>query len=113
MAPAHSKIPQFRQEMKRGWDIVDEKFKSDVILGEKASSVLVRHAARASHHEFPFSMNVMAQLFSCTNGATTDIFPGTKSPLMMTMFNSNYPQTRKVAALPQVVKSASKSTSLL
>jgi hypothetical protein len=85
---------QFRREMMRGWDLVDDKFNED-ILGKKASEVLLRHAARASHHEFPFSMTVMSQLIACTNGATTEVFPGVRSPIVMTMFNNNYPQTRK------------------
>ena len=47
-----------------------------VILGEKAAAVLLKHAARASHHEFPYAMTVATQLIGCTNGAHTEVFPG-------------------------------------
>ena len=57
--------------------------------------MLLKHAARASHHEFPYAMNVLAQLVGCTNGASTEIFPAVKSPLMLLIFNINIPQTRK------------------
>ena len=66
--------------------------------------VLLRHAARASHHEFPYGMTVMNQLLACTNGAQTQVFPGTSSPIWLPIFNINYPQTRMLGALdPQAV----------
>ncbi|CAK0866307.1 unnamed protein product [Prorocentrum cordatum] len=37
----------------------------------------------------------MAQLMACSNGASTQIFPGSLSPLALSIFNMNYPQTRK------------------
>ena len=89
------KTPQFRTEMRKSWELVEDKFQGAELLGKKAFEILSLHAARASHHQFPYSMNVLAQLVSCTNGATTEVFPGTQSPLMMTNFNNNYPQTRK------------------
>jgi hypothetical protein len=86
---------QYRDEMRAAWDTVDDDYRSEDILGEKAASLIMRHAARASHHEFPFGMTVMAQLFGCTNGATTEVFPGVDSPLVLPVLNINYPQTRK------------------
>ena len=90
------KTPQFRSEMRKSWDLVDDKFDGVAILGKKASEILLRHAARASHHEFPYSMTILAQLVGCTNGAATEVFPGVLSPLVLTMFNNNQPQTTHI-----------------
>ena len=87
--------PQFRSEMCAAWDAVDEDYRSGDILGPTAADVIMQHAVRASHHEFPFGMTVMAQLFACTNGATTEVFPGVESPLVLPIISNNYPQTRK------------------
>ena len=84
-----------REDMRKAWAFVDEKYSSKDILGEKASQAILRLSARASHHEFPYGMGVMANLLACTNGAMTDAFPGSSSPLMLAVFNINFLQTRK------------------
>ena len=88
-------MAQFRHEMRKAWAFVDETYSSKDLLGDVASQAMLRLSARASHHEFPYSMGVIADLLSCTNGATTQAFPGPASPLMLPIFNINYPQTRK------------------
>ena len=50
---------------------------------------------RGSHHELPWSMQLMAGLFGLTNGATVFLFPGSHSPLAMVVLNINDAQTRK------------------
>ncbi|CAK0821553.1 unnamed protein product, partial [Prorocentrum cordatum] len=87
--------PQCRTEMRASWAIVDGAFESAVILGPRAAHVLLRHSAGASHHEFPYALSVMAGLVACTNGAKVAVFPGPASPLMLSVINVNYPQTRK------------------
>ena len=87
--------PQYRADMRAVWDYVDEAYCSRDILGAKVADALLVHAARASHHEFPFGMTVLAQLMSCTNGATSEFFPGVDSPIVLPIFNINFPQTRK------------------
>jgi hypothetical protein len=86
---------QFRAEQKAVWDFVDQNYCSRDVLGEKASQAIRQMAARASHHEFPFGMGVLSNLISCTNGAKTQLFPGSLAPLVLACINNNYPQTRK------------------
>ncbi|CAK0807357.1 unnamed protein product [Prorocentrum cordatum] len=96
-APVHctGDAPQFRSEIRASWDAVDDHFQIRDIFGSAAADVIMRHAARASHREFPFGASLMAQLMACPNGARTQIFPGSLSPLALPIFNMNYPQTRK------------------
>ena len=91
-------MEQFRDEMRAVWDIVDDGYNARVALGETASQAILTLAARASHHEFPFGMGVLAHLCACTNGALTNIFPGDPSPVVLPVVNLNYPQTRKSAS---------------
>ncbi|CAK0811393.1 unnamed protein product [Prorocentrum cordatum] len=86
---------QYRTEMRASWAIVDGAFESAVILGPRAAQVLLRHSTRASHHEFPYALGVMAGLVARTNGAKVAVSPGPASPLMLSVLNVNYPQTRK------------------
>ncbi|CAK0813141.1 unnamed protein product [Prorocentrum cordatum] len=86
---------QYRTEMRASWAIVDGAFESADIPGPRAAQVLLRHSTRASHHEFPCALSVMAGLVACTNGAKVAVFPGPASPLMLSVINVNYPQTRK------------------
>ena len=86
---------QYRKEMRASWAIVDDQFESALILGSRAAQVLLRHSTRAAHHEFPYALSVMAGLVACTNGAKVAVFPGPASPLMLSVINVNYPQTRK------------------
>ena len=86
---------QYRAEMRKSWVFIEEHYISQDVLGPDASRIMLRLAAKASHHEFPYAMSVLGNLMACTNGATTEVFPGVNSPLMLAVFNSNYPQTRK------------------
>ena len=90
-------MEQFRPEQRAVWTLVDESYNAEELLGEKAANAFRVLAARASHHEFPFTMGVLTRLVACTNGAKTDIFPGDPSPLALAIINNNYPQTRKSA----------------
>eukprot|EP00973_Karenia_brevis_P023087 3179565-Karenia_brevis.AAC.1 len=73
--------------------VVEDKYDSQTILGKKAAGIILKHSARASHHEFPYGMNILAQLLGGTNGAGTDVFPGAHSPLALPICYVNYPQT--------------------
>jgi hypothetical protein len=88
-------LDQFREEQNAIWDYIDLHYDGAEIFGEKVHQVMMQHAARASHHELPYALSVLTNLVACTNGAQTEIFPGTLSPIMLALFNSNYPQTRK------------------
>ena len=88
-------MDKFRLEMTAIYDVVDEDYDSQEALGRKASQAILRLASRASHHEFPFGMSVLAQLCACTNGALTAIFPGDPCPVVLPVLNINLPQTRK------------------
>ena len=46
------------------------------VLGEQASLVILRRAARAPHHEVAVGLGTMPFLLSCTNQTKTDTFPG-------------------------------------
>ena len=87
--------PQYRREMSKAWDFIERSYRSDEILGEKAARAILALSARASHHELPFGLSFMAGLIACTNGAHVEVFPGSRSPLMLAVINVNYPQTRK------------------
>ena len=87
--------PQFRSEMRAAWAVVDDAFQSLAIFGAKAADTIMRHAARASHHEFPYGVSLTAQLLACSNGHRTRIFPGSSNPLVLPLFNMNNPQTRQ------------------
>jgi hypothetical protein len=88
---------QYRREFKRTWDLVDAKYMAEELLGRLAAQTILVYSTRASHHDLPFALSVMAGLFSCTNGAKVAVFPGDASPLMLCVINVNYPQTRKSA----------------
>ena len=89
-APTH----QFREEMAI-YDVVDDFYNSEEALGRTASQAMLCLSARASHHEFPYGMSILAHLCACTNGAVTQVFPGDPSPVSLPMVNLNFPQTRK------------------
>ena len=86
---------QFRWEMRAAWDVVDEAVENQSIFGAKAADTIMRHAARASHHEFPYGMSLTAQVLACSNGARTRIWRGSASPLVLPVFNMNFPQIKK------------------
>ena len=90
--------PQFRAEMEASWKLIEDNYDAVEIFGEKATQMLVPLAVRASHHELPLALSLMAGLAACSNGACVQVFPGSLSPLMMCVLNVNYPQTRKSAA---------------
>ncbi|CAK0857312.1 unnamed protein product, partial [Prorocentrum cordatum] len=77
------------------YDVVGEDYDSQEALGRKASQAILRLASRASRHEFPFGMGVLAQLCACTNGAFAAIFPGGPCPAALPVLSINQPQTRK------------------
>ena len=81
------------------WANVDDKYDSQCILGRPALQILMMLVARASHHEFPYGMSVMANLCSSTNGATTEAFLGVHSLVVLLVFSMNDPQTRKCSGL--------------
>ena len=81
------------------WANVDEKYDSQCTLGRPALQILMMLVARASHHEFPYGMSVMANLCSSTNGATTEAFLGVHSLVVLLVFSVNDPQTRKCSGL--------------
>jgi hypothetical protein len=88
-------MEQFRPELHACWDYIDTKYHGKDVLGEKLHRVILQHSARASHHEMPYGLSVLANLLGCTNGAQTEIFAGTLNPVVLGVFNVNYPQTRK------------------
>ena len=88
---------QFRAEQKAVYDFVHANYCSQSILGETAATVVLAHATRASHHEFPFGMGLLAILMAATNGTKTDIFPTDFIPLVLAILNNSYPQTRRSA----------------
>ena len=96
-AGTFAELPQFRDDMKRSWDFVNEHYDSDDILGRQCSQTMLLYSVRASHHELPVALSFMSGLFALTNGATIEAFPGASSPLMLAVINVNYPQTRKSA----------------
>ena len=87
--------PQFREEMRAAWDVVEDRYDSEAVLGRRASQTMLLYSARSSHHELPIAVSMMAGLFACANGATVQAFPGKPSPLALCPQNVNYPQTRK------------------
>ena len=86
---------QYRREMRNAWDLIERSYRSDEILGERAARAILALSARASHHELPFGLSFMTGLIACSNGAHVQVFPGSRSPLMLAVINVNYPQTRK------------------
>ena len=84
------------QEMlQRAHELVQEGFDVRAAFGETAGDTVQVFAVRASHHELPWGMQLMAGLFGLTNGATVRLFPGHDSPLAMVVLNINDAQTRK------------------
>ena len=93
-------MEQFRDEMRAVWDIVDDGYNARVALGETASQAILTLAARASHHEFPFGMGVLAHLCACTNGALTNIFPGDPSPVVLPVVKTQFPADSQECVAP-------------
>ena len=61
-------------------------------------------AARASRHDLPMALSLMAGLVARANGAQVQAFPGSVSPLTLCVVNVNYPQAKKSAAFPALAK---------
>jgi hypothetical protein len=84
------------QEMlQHAHEIVQKEFDVHAAFGKTAGDMVQVFAVRASHHELPWGMQLMAGLFGMTNGATVSLFPGHDSPLAMVVLNINDAQTRK------------------
>lgn len=89
-------VEHYHREMEAAWDYVDANYRADEILGERGSQIVLRLAARASHHEMPYAMSVLAGLVGCTNGASIEVFAcGDAAPVSIAFLNVNLPQTRK------------------
>ena len=67
-------VEHYHREMEAAWDYVDANYRADEILGERGSQIVLRLATRASHHEMPYAMSVLAGLVGCTNGASIEVF---------------------------------------
>ena len=85
----------FKKEVETAYEFVDENYKPEEIYGESGAQILRCHAARASHPEMPYGMAVEAGLCSCTNGASSESFPGVSAYLSLVFMNVNVPQCRK------------------
>ncbi|CAK0852636.1 unnamed protein product, partial [Prorocentrum cordatum] len=94
---AQANAQQLSDEMKEAWEVVDKHFDPEDILGSVVADVVSKHAVRASQHELPCAMSMMAGCISMANGGGVSAFPNSPSPLAMAVLNTNYPQTRKSA----------------
>ena len=90
-------VQQFSAEMKAAWEVVERNFIPEQILGPTVADIIAKHAARASQHELPYAMSMIAGCIFMANGGGVNVFPNSPSPLMMAVLNTNYPQTRKSA----------------
>ena len=96
---------QFQCEMEAAWDYVDANYQADEVWGDTGSQAILRLATRASHHDMPYAMSVLAGLVGCTNGASVCVFPGADpSPVSIAFLNVNMPQTRKSQITSAVAK---------
>ena len=86
---------KFAAELEEGYEVVDKKFDAERIYGEAGSRLLLKLAAKASHHSMPYGLTLQAALLGCTNGARIQAFPNAASPLSMIFLNVNLVQTRK------------------
>ena len=77
------------------WDFVDRRFKPEGLFGAVGADVVRRGAARASVHEFGYSLCLQASLLGCVNGASIAAWPGKPSPLSLVVMVANPQQTRK------------------
>ena len=93
----------WRKEMQQAWQVVEQSFSADAILGPRGAQFVKSHSVRTSSHEFCVTMAILAGLAPLTNGATIDIFPGHCSLLNIMAVLVNYPQTRK-SQLTKLVK---------
>ena len=61
----------FRKEQEIVREVVARTCNDKDVLGEKASLVILRRAARAPHHEVAAGLRTMPLLLSCTNQTKT------------------------------------------
>ena len=70
-------VQQFSEEMKAAWDVVEQQFAKEDILGPVVADVITKHAVRASQHELPYAMSMMAGCISMANGGGSAYSPTT------------------------------------
>ena len=88
-------MADYRKEMEAAYTFVDDKFALWGIYGNQGAQIILRVAARESHHAVSFGLTVQAGLLSAAIGACVEAFAGNASPLSMIFLNINVPQTRK------------------
>ena len=86
---------QYLAAMKSIWDTVDKTWDPCRLLTQLGHQFCQTWAVRASHHEFPYALNMLSLMCPLTNGARVSIFPTSPSPLVAFTINVNYSQTRK------------------
>jgi len=81
--------------MKTMWDIVDKHFDPVYVLSPAGHRLVQTYSLKAAHHELPYVMHFLAIMCSLVNGAKSQWFPNSSSPMFLMVLNVNYTQTRK------------------
>ena len=66
---------QYLAAMKSIWDTVDKMWDPCRLLAQLGHQFCQTWAVRASHHEFPYALNMLSLMCPLTNGARVSIFP--------------------------------------
>jgi hypothetical protein len=78
---------QYLAAMKSIWDTVDKMWDPCRLLTQLGHQFCQTWAVRASHHEFPYALNMLSLMCPLTNGARVSIFPTSPSPLVAFTIN--------------------------
>ena len=65
------------------------------IFTDNVHAFIQTYATKSAHPELPWGIPFLASVAALSNGATTKMFPSSKSQLFLLHLDVNYAQTRK------------------
>lgn len=86
---------QYLHVLKAMWCIVDKYFQPEKVLTPLGHALCQTYAIKAAHPEMPYALHFLSMMCALCNGAKTELFAHSDSPLFHLFFNINYTQTRK------------------
>lgn len=86
---------QYVHHMLSKWHWVDRTCNAESLRGQRGEQMVLWQSAARCHGDLPIGTGILALAAANSNGATTNIFDSSPSPLFMWAMNSNFPQTRK------------------
>lgn len=77
------------------WSWEEQEYDSLALWGPQGEQHVLWQAALRSHGELPVGCAMLALAAGASNGAMTQLFGDSATPLFFWCLNTNYPQTRK------------------